>query len=752
MPHSGFLRKEWVAPITIGIVGMALSVLAFWSAERADEARVRAVLEYRADWRTRDLEARIRLSGNAVESVAIAMSADRMPSVADFRSIAARAHHGVEHVNSLQWAQRVPRAELPAFEAYARSLGHADYRVFDVTEELQPTDLSERPEYFPVLFEERFHGKRRALGLALGKFDGRRIPMEQARDEGGPVATSPVRPIGQQSGVLVYLLFWPVYDGIDIPPTVEERRARLRGYALGNYDLAAVLTAAIADTPGLISTLQFAVGRGHQHDTEAAALAHYSPETRRVELGPEPAGASGPLGARLQRDFTAFNQHWDLTFDYSAEALAELRSPGAYGWLLAGLLLTAWSVFYFAREGQRRKAIEAIVRARTEELERAGEQLHQAQKMEAIGNMTGGMAHDFNNLLAVVIGNLDLLQDRVGRDPEAGALVESALQASERGAELTRQLLAFARRQPLAPKIVDINELVGGTMRLLDRVLEENIEVVLVTAPDAWPVVIDPAQLGTAIANLANNARDAMPGGGKLTIETKNTHLDSDYAAANPEVVPGDYVLLEVSDTGTGMSPEILDQVFEPFFTTKEAGRGTGLGLSMVFGFVKQSQGHIKIYSELGHGTVLRIYLPRAEPAVEAGDTAAATPVESPRDERILVVEDNHGVRGVVTRQLRDLGYAVLEADNPQAALDMLRDPAVAVDLLFTDLIMPGMNGVELADAALALRPDLRVLFTSGYSGSSLQHDDRLKDSANFLSKPYRKQDLAKKLRVILDR
>jgi signal transduction histidine kinase len=732
------------------LVGITLSLLAFWSAQRADAERVQTVLELRADWRTRDLEAKIRQSGGAVENVAIAMAAGMRLDIDEFQRLAARAQRGLAHVNSLQWAQRVARADIANFEKIARSMGHADYRVFDVDEQLQPTDLSDRPEYFPVLFEERFQGNRRALGLALGKYDGRRIPMERARDEGIPIATAPVRPIGAQSDRLVYLLFWPVYDGIDVPEKAYDRMVRLRGYAVGNYDLVAVLNAAIKDTPDLIETLQLAVGTDHQHDPDQAQ-AHYSPQTRRVELGAAAADTSGPLTARLHREFMVFGQHWELSFDFPEQAVAKLRSNGAYSWLLAGLLLTASLGLYLWRAQARTRQIETLVRERTTELTRTSAQLHQAQKMEAIGNMTGGMAHDFNNLLAIVIGNLDLLQERVGSDPEAASLVEGAMQASERGAELTRQLLAFARRQPLAPKVVAINELVVGMTRLLQRILEEHIEVVLITAPDAWPVSIDPAQLSAAVANLATNARDAMPKGGRLTIETKNTELDADYAAANPEVEPGEYVLLEVSDTGVGMPPEILAQVFEPFFTTKELGEGTGLGLSMVFGFVKQSQGHIKIYSEVGHGTVVRIYLPRASEVATLPTASAPARVDVPRDESILVVEDNDGVRNVVSKQLRELGYKVIEADRPHRALELLNDPQVHIDLLFTDLVMPGMNGAELADAALKLRPKLRLLFTSGYSGSVLLHDERLKDRGLFLSKPYRRQDLARKLHEIFE-
>ena len=751
MGESPIRQKGWIAPLGIGVAGILLSGLAFWMAGNADDERVRTILELRSEWRARDLQAKIRLAGNAVENIAIAMTVTDTIDPAGFAQLAARATRGLHHVNALQWAPRTQRHEVAALEQRARSLGLTDYQLFDVTPEFQRMALTDRPEYFPVLFDERPQGGRRVLGLALGKYEGRRIPMELARDDGAPVATLPVRPVGSPAPTeLVYLLFWPVYDTVDVPADVEQRRAHLRGYAIGNFNLAVMITAALQDTPEPIETLHFTITGAHQENAAKTAAAIYSPATRRVEIG---AGTTPPEqpAVRLTRDFNVFSQHWDLTFDFSDDVVASLRSSSPWVWLLAGLMTTAVLVLYLVREAGRTRAIEALVESRTAELQRTSEQLHQAQKMEAIGNLTGGMAHDFNNLLSVVIGNLDLLQERVRNDREAMALSESALQASIRGAELTRQLLAFARRQPLAPSVVDLNELVIGMTRLLERILEEHIEVVLNPGEGIWPVLIDAAQLSAAIANLATNARDAMPGGGRLTIETKNAHLDADYVALNPEVAPGDYVLLEVSDTGTGMSPETLSQVFEPFFTTKEVGRGTGLGLSMVFGFVKQSRGHIKIYSELGHGTIVRLYLPRAaQGPVLTAPVAEAKPAQ-PANATILVVEDDDDVRRVVTKQITELGYGVIEARNPKEALAMLRDPQTKIDLLFTDLVMPGgMNGRELAGAATAERPGLKVLYTSGYSDSSLRGDEKLKADERFLSKPYRKQDLARTIEETL--
>ncbi|MGE3932950.1 MAG: CHASE domain-containing protein [Rhodospirillaceae bacterium] len=741
-----------MTPIVVGFVGIALSLVAFWFAQAADERRVRTVLDSRSDWLARDIEAKIRLSGNAVESLAIALAANPRLDAAQFARIAARARHGLLHVNSLQWAPRVARDDIAAFEQAARADGRPDYRVFDVTADFRRTALGERAEYFPVLFDTRFGDGRHVPGLALGLHEGRGLPMQKARAEGRPVATLPVRPIGAPTPRLVYLLFWPVYEDVDVPATAAARHAGLSGFALGNYDVAALLTEALRETPQLPDAIAFAIGPAAAGGPPAETVATYASAYGRVETAPAATAAVAPAQQAV-RAFTVFDQRWRITFGYSETAVDALRSQNAWGWLLAGSLLTAFLAFYLVRARDRAATIAALVEERTAELQRTSAQLQQAQKMEAIGNLTGGMAHDFNNLLSVTIGNLDILQDRLRHDPESLAFAEQALQASLRGADLTRQLLAFARRQPLQPSVVNVNELVAGMTRLLKRILEEDIEVALIAAPAVWPVLIDPSQLNAAIANLATNARDAMPSGGRLTVETRNVQLDADYAAANPEVVPGDFVLIEVSDTGTGMSAEALSRAFEPFFTTKEAGRGTGLGLSMVFGFVKQSQGHVKIYSELGQGTTVRLYLPRAEAAGVAESPPPPLPVATPGHETILVVDDNAPVRATVARQLADLGYQVIEAENGQAALAVLADTARAIDVLFTDLVMPGgINGHDLARAAVAARPGLRVLYTSGYSSGTLRGDDRLKEDEHFLSKPYRKAELARKLREVLGR
>src|SRR5499427_1031841 len=349
-------------------------------------------------------------------------------------------------------------------------------------------------------------------------------------------------------------------------------------------------------------------------------------------------------------------------------------------------------------------------------------QLYQAQKMEAIGNLTGGMAHDVNNMLGVVIGNLDLLRDLKGDDSDIDELTREALDAAFRGADLTRRLLAFARQQPLRPQRVDVNELVSGIARLLRRTLGEDVEISLDLAEELGSVVVDPAQLEASLTNLATNARDAMPEGGRLMIVTGNRTLDADYAAQHTEVVPGRYVMLEVSDTGSGMAPGVIHRIFEPFFTTKSRDKGTGLGLSMVFGFIKQSGGHIGVYSEPGIGTTFRLFLPRVSRDVPAVENCKVVPLAHGKGETVLVVEDNEALRRVVTRQLGELGYRVLAAENAAAGLQLLDQQSI--DLLLTDVVMPGgINGRELARRARQRWPGIRVIFTSGFSEARLNGD-----------------------------
>ena len=380
------------------------------------------------------------------------------------------------------------------------------------------------------------------------------------------------------------------------------------------------------------------------------------------------------------------------------------------------------------------------------------DQLRHAQKMEALGHLTGGLAHDFNNLLAIVIGNLDVLSELRAGDAEQTELVQGAISAALSGSELTKRLLAFARRQPLLPEQVDLNMLVEEISMLLKRTLGQDIDIELDLDRSIPAVTVDRVQLETAIANLANNARDAMPNGGRLLIATRTAYLDEDYAAHHAEVVPGNYVAIEVSDSGQGMSPEVAAHIFEPFYTTKAPGKGTGLGLSMVFGFMKQSGGHINVYSEPGRGTTFRLYL-RPAGANAMAEDVEAPPLQPGADahETILVVEDNPQLRQIVVKQLSGLGFEVLEVENAKRALELLALKG-KVDLLFTDVVLPGeMDGCALAREVVSRCPDSKVLLTSGFPGARLTDMQTLGTSVRLLSKPYRKEDLARTVREVLD-
>ena len=381
----------------------------------------------------------------------------------------------------------------------------------------------------------------------------------------------------------------------------------------------------------------------------------------------------------------------------------------------------------------------------------AEDRIRQAEKMEAVGQLTGGIAHDFNNILTVITGTIEILAEAVEKEPQLSAITRMIDEAASRGADLTQHLLAFARKQPLQPRETDVNTLIADTVKLLRPTLGEQIEIELAFESDACLATVDPNQLATAILNLALNARDAMPGGGKLVLETGSAYLDENYASQYSDVRPGLYTLIAVSDTGTGIPAAIIDKVFNPFFTSKGPGKGTGLGLSMVYGFVKQSAGHIRIYSEEGHGTTIRMYLPPGTGAPFASGIDAPTAIEG-GPETILVVEDDKLVRDYVLTQLRSLGYVTLDAANGTEALALV-EAGHAFDLLFTDVIMPGaMNGRQLADEIARRRPGLKVLFTSGYTENAIIHHGRLDTGVLLLAKPYRKSELAGMIRIALSR
>jgi two-component system NtrC family sensor kinase len=389
----------------------------------------------------------------------------------------------------------------------------------------------------------------------------------------------------------------------------------------------------------------------------------------------------------------------------------------------------------FHAEASRRMAAEASLR--------------QSQKMEAVGHLTGGVAHDFNNLLTVINGNLEMALRRTV-DAPVERLLRNALAGGQRAAQLTKRLLAFSRRQPLDPQPVDANKMIADMSDLLQRSLGERVEIEIVGSAGLWRTEVDPAELEAAILNLAINARDAMPDGGKLTIETSNAFLDESYARALSDVSAGQYVLISVSDNGKGMPAEVLSRAFEPFFTTKETGKGSGLGLSQVYGFCKQSGGHAQIYSEEGHGTTVKLYLPRQRGQRKSTDVSSKETTQPGGGETILVVEDDEGVRTYLAEVLAELGYQVLTAEDGKAALVILEQNERRIDLLLTDVVLPGMNGRQLVDLAKDHRPTLRVLYMTGYSRNAIVHHGRLDAGVALIQKPIAQMELALKIRELL--
>jgi PAS domain S-box-containing protein len=401
------------------------------------------------------------------------------------------------------------------------------------------------------------------------------------------------------------------------------------------------------------------------------------------------------------------------------------------------------------------QTLEQRVQERTARLMQMEEELRQSQKMEAIGQLTGGIAHDFNNLLQGITGGLDLVKKRVmqGRFNEIDRFISGAMTSASRASALTHRLLAFSRRQPLAPKPLEVNPLLASMEELLRRTLGERVVFELVTAGGLWLTKCDPNQLENAVLNLAINARDAMPDGGKLTVETGNSHLDSAYATVHPEIEPGQYVCVSVTDTGSGMSPATIEKAFEPFFTTKPIGRGTGLGLSMIYGFAKQSGGHAKIYSELGQGTTVKLYLPRFRGEVEQeGQIPDLSDIYNAHtNETVLVVEDEFVVRELIVEVLKELGYSTLEADDGPSALKILESKQ-RIDLVISDIGLPGLNGRQIIDAAREMRPSLKVLFMTGYAENAAIAAGFLEPGMSMITKPFAMEALATRIREMLEK
>jgi PAS domain S-box-containing protein len=1135
----------------VAAIGVILSLLAFMAARSAEDARVLGALERRADWSSKGLENKISDAIDPLSALAIVLSSEPSTTAEQFRRLASQTRLLGIPVERLSWRPRVLRSDRQTFEAAASAGGLAGFTIRERDPAGQLVAASERDEYFPTLFEQTFGALPPSLGLDIAADPERRATLDAARDQGSPVSLFPARQAAGMAEANSYLIYWPVYAGGTVPPTVAERRQRLSGYVTALASISRVLEYALSDTPEITETIRFYAG-----DAAAAAAqplrAVYVPGAGIRSATPEADKQIAASALRVIRSFSLLGQHWTVVFDFPPESLDSVKSSAPWAYLALALALTTLLTGIVASEMRDRKRIEDAVAARTleltevnsklrreiEERERAealvlereqrfrdfaevasdwywesdrehrftyvsqrisdlggfppefyigktrtqtlagvdepaawaqhlsdlaahrpfrnlvitrrrldgtewqaqvsgrpvfsadgefcgyrgvgqdvtkevaaqqdaamahhrlvdaidalpagfiyfdaservvltnrwaissfperahlfapgtpfealarfaaerdfaddslarreswlenrlaqfrrgdtnmvvfagdgrwhhlierrtsdggtvqirlevtdlkrheleleaavrrndllsaamaattsgilitdetrpdspiayvnpaftattgyaadevlgrsaamlhsdetdpaayaefldalstrrhttvevhtrrkdgtsfwtaltvspvfsasselvafilianditatktmAEQLQRAQKMEVVGQLTGGVAHDFNNLLAVIIGNLELILESDVPEEVTGELVDPALQSALRGAELTHRLLAFSRQQPLQPVDIDLNKAVLDMHELLRRSLGEAISVETNLSPSLWTCRVDPGQIETALVNLAVNARDAMPAGGRIFIETANVSFDKNEVGDYDELPPGDYVALTVSDNGSGMPEAVRRRAFEPFFTTKEVGKGSGLGLSMVYGFIKQSGGQVTIYSEPSVGTTVRLYLPRSASGDSANATAGKIDMAMPKsDATILIVEDQVEVRAMAKRILTGLGFAIFEAGDAASALAEI-DQHPNIDLLFTDIILPGgMNGEALAAEALRRNPRLKVLYTSGFTENALISQGQLVAGAHLLSKPYRRRDLIQLLNLVL--
>ena len=848
-------------PALILVLGVGCSFLVYSREHVADQERVHNALDLRVEWRTRDIQNKILDASVPVEALSIFIASQIEIDATEFHRFALQSRND-DPVARLTWAPWVTPNKLTAFEALAKN------SVQETGADGLLVRAGQRNGYLPVLFEEQFEKRPGLLGFDFMSEPIRRATVERARDEGRPIATPPVPPVTRLERNPSYTLFWPVYEGGNVPASVDARRTTLLGFVTGSFRVNEIFEFAIRDTPDVVETFSLFINQ--QADKPyGTPVTLYNIATQRVEVGQVPLGQPTSNGLRLVRSFSLFGQDWTLVFDFPPDFVAGLGSSTRWRDLAIGLLLTLLLTIYVAFELRHRLAIEARVVERTRDLRRTTDQLQtimeasphaivcldperrviiwnrsaeqtfgyrpdevigrpfplvlpeerqefesrlkrivkggvlhnlesrrrrkdgtvietsssaaafydsagvlqgtifaiedaternqvqrqliQAQKLETVGQLTGGLAHDFNNILGVIIGNLELAEEHARPNSLTASYRKKALAAAMSAAELVKRLLAFSRRQPLRPEPTDISAVIATVVPILTRTLGEQVRIESKLQPDLWPATSNAAQLESAMLNLAINARDAMPEGGLLSIEAANTTVDRAISQELDGLKPGDYVVLAVSDTGTGISPEVLSRVIEPFFTTKAPGAGSGLGLSMVFGTMKQFGGTAKIYSEVGMGTTVRLYLPRSGQVVTSAQTQMSDAAAATGHERVLMVEDNDQIRAVGLEILQGLGYQVTTAISGDDAIEQLKN-GDRFDLLFSDIVMPGhLNGIALAREMRIRDPSIGILLTSGFTNPLTLRKQIDELGASLIVKPYRKIDLANQVRSILD-
>ncbi|MCR5876614.1 CHASE domain-containing protein [Phenylobacterium sp. J426] len=751
-------RHQTLAGVTllVGVLATLLVAGQLWQAGRAkDDARFEAEVDLAIARLADRIETHIALLRGGVGLFA---GSDEV-TARDFADYAAQLGLGSRYAGVLGIGYSevaTGEAERRALERQMRGEGLTDFKVWPA---------GPRPIYHSIVFLSPLNDRNRAaLGYDMFTEPTRRAAMAKARDSGQAAASGRVLLVQEiearkQPGFLIYL---PVYAEGVVPASPSERARRLRGFVYSPLRTHDLLGAVFPSTADRLVDVAIYDGVVRQADLLYATALEPGRATRQTVRSLDVGGRTWAVVVQARPGFASSSAApWAagagllLTLVLAGASFAQGRSAASLEQAREDLQALAGSLETRVEDRTRELAgANAVLQQEMRRRESAEAQVRQMQKIEAIGQLTGGIAHDFNNMLAVIVGSLDMARRRLTGDEDA-RIVQCLANASEgasRAAMLTARLLAFSRQQPLSPMPIDANKLVSGMSELLRRSLGEQVRVETVLAGGLWRTYADAGELENAILNLAVNARDAMPDGGRLTIETLNTHLDEAYAAAHSEVSAGQYVTICLTDTGTGMTPEVAERAFDPFYTTKGVGKGTGLGLSQVYGFVKQSGGHVKIYSEPGEGTTIKVYLPRwfgPDAKMEAQAERSELPLGRP-EEIILVVEDEAQVRHLSVDVLRELGYTVVQASDGAQALEQLAIQP-RVDLLFTDIVMPDMNGRRLAEQALAARPTLKVLYTTGYTRNAVVHNGMLDLDVAFLSKPFTVEQLARKVRQVLD-
>jgi signal transduction histidine kinase/CheY-like chemotaxis protein len=756
-----FLSRPFTAPIIVFILGLVFTVAATVQLQRIIAAneleRFNSAVRMRLDDIQDHIEKHIALLRGAAGLFAASEYVTRSEFAAYVGRLRLREFY--PGVQGLGFTRRVEAGSLDNFLALAREQIGTGFHLWPA---------HPRPEYHSIIYLEPLDPRNQAaIGYDMFTEPNRREAMARARDTGRHAMSQRVELVQEidqqkQPGFLIYL---PVYDGGSTPETIEARRAQLQAFVYSPYRAGDLFNAVFGD---------------RQNDLDIAVYDGVSsPETLLYRSRDGSADSGHVPLLSTSRSLEIGGRTWMVELAslpaFERGSGRELTPFVVAGGLLATLLLSglAWS-----QAGATRAALKAreelrelnatlehriaeairVEHQRAEALRQVEEQLRQSQKMEALGQLTGGVAHDFNNLLTVIAGNLELLKRQLAGTTDARSRrnIDNAMEGVKRAALLTHRLLAFSRQSPLAPEMVDVNKLVGGMSDLLHRTLGEHVAVETMLGSNLWHAEADPNQLESAILNLAVNARDAMPEGGSLTIETANSPIDEGHAMSNREgVKPGDYVAICVSDTGVGMPPDVMARVFEPFFTTKPVGKGTGLGLAQVYGFMHQSGGHVTISSEIGHGTAVKLYLPRTKPGREPVRSSQAVASEAPvapaSGETILVIEDEPMVRQFSISALEGAGYSILAAEDGPAGLALL-DLHPEVALLFTDLVLAGpLNGRKVAEEACKRRPELKVLFTTGYARDTIIHHGRLDEDVSLLAKPFTAAALVTKVQDLID-